>query len=76
MIYITKFSICLSFIYRYSQTFNVVSSCHAADVPSVRDFVSNSRNHVRIMVATAFVIRARSFSRLAETDRTNTLPLT
>jgi len=36
-LYITKWSICVSTIYRYSQLFNVVFSCHAADVPSVSD---------------------------------------
>jgi len=37
----------LSFIYRYSQLLNVVSSCLAADVPFVNSFVSNPVNHVR-----------------------------
>jgi len=41
MIYITKCSIYLNFIHRYSQLFVVVSSCHGADVPSVSDFVPN-----------------------------------
>ena len=49
MTYIKKCSIYLSFIYRYSQLFSVVSSCNAADVPSVSDFVPNPMNHVRIM---------------------------
>jgi len=48
VLYIKKCSICLNFIYRYSQVFFVASSCHAADVPSVRDFVPNHMNHVRI----------------------------
>jgi len=48
MVYITKCRACLSFIYRYSQAFNVVSSCHAANVPSVSDFVPNPMNHIRI----------------------------
>jgi len=48
MIYITKYSIYLNFIYRYSQVLNVVSSCPAADVPSVSDFVPYPMNHVRI----------------------------
>jgi hypothetical protein len=43
-----KCSICLSFICRYSRVFNVGSSCHAADVPSVSDFVPNPMNLVRI----------------------------
>jgi len=46
--YITKCGVCLSVIYRYSQLFNVVSSFHAADVPSVSDFVPNPMNHVHI----------------------------
>ena len=33
MIHITKCSIYFSFIYRYSELFNVVCSHHAADVP-------------------------------------------
>ena len=41
MIYITKCSTFLSFIYRYSQLFIRVSWYHAADVPSLRDFVPN-----------------------------------
>ena len=48
MLFITKCSTYLSFISRYSQVFNVVSSCHAADVPSVSDFVPNPMNHVRM----------------------------
>jgi hypothetical protein len=48
MIYITKCSICLNFIYRYSQVLNVVFSYHAADGPTVRDFVQNPMNHIRI----------------------------
>jgi hypothetical protein len=35
-------------MYRYSQMFNLVFSCHAADVPSLSDFVPNPMNHVRI----------------------------
>ena len=48
MIYITKCSVCLNFICRNSQVLNVVSSCHAADVPFVSDFVPHPMNHVRI----------------------------
>jgi hypothetical protein len=48
MIYITKFRIYLSFIYRYSQVFNVVSSCHVVDVPSVNYFVPNPMNHAHV----------------------------
>jgi len=48
MIYITKCSIYLNFICKYSQVFNVVSSCHVVDVPSVSDFVPKPMNHVRI----------------------------
>jgi hypothetical protein len=48
MIYITKCSVCLSFIHRYSQVFNVVSLCHSAVVPSLSDFVPNPMNHVCI----------------------------
>ena len=48
MIYITQCNVCLSFIYRYAQMFNVVSSCHAADVPSVSNFIANPMNHVCI----------------------------
>jgi len=44
----TKCSVCLNFIYRYSQVFNMVFSCHATDVPSVSDFVPNPMNHVRV----------------------------
>jgi hypothetical protein len=47
MIYITKCSIGLSFVSRYSQMFNAVSPCHAADVPPVSDFVPNPMNHAR-----------------------------
>jgi hypothetical protein len=59
-----KIQYLLSFIYRYSQMLNVVSSCHAADVPTVRDFVQNRTNHNRL-TATASVILARSSSKLA-----------
>jgi len=76
MIYIKKSSICLSFIHRYSQVFSLVSLCHAADVPSVSDFVPNPMNHVRITVATASVIHACSSSKLAGRGGTNTLSLT
>jgi hypothetical protein len=47
-LYITKCTKCLNFIYRHSQVFNVVSSYHAADVPSLSDFNPNSMNHVRV----------------------------
>jgi hypothetical protein len=48
MIHITKYSTSLSFIYRYSRVFDVVSSCHAVDVRSVSDFIPNPMNHVHI----------------------------
>jgi len=48
MIYITKFSVCLSFIYRYSQLFVVVFSCRAADIPCLNGFVPNPLSYVRI----------------------------
>ena len=48
MIYITKCSICLSFIHRYSQMFSVVLPCHLAVVPPVSNFNPNPMNHVHI----------------------------
>ena len=51
---------CLSFIYRYSQVFNVVSTCHAADVPPVIDFFQKSA----FMLATAAVINSHSSTKL------------
>jgi len=63
--YVTKCSICLGFIYRYSQLFNVVSSCHSADVPSVSDFVPNPMNHARFNGCTDSVICASSSFHLA-----------
>ena len=45
-IYISQCSVCLCVIHRYSQLFNVVTSCHMADVPSVSIFIPNSINHV------------------------------
>jgi hypothetical protein len=51
----------------------VVSSCHAADVPFVRDFESNPVNHVCIYGRPASIIHARSSSRVAERDGTKTL---
>jgi hypothetical protein len=48
MIYITKYNVGLSFIYRYSQPFSVDSSCHAAGVSSVSDSFPNPMNHVHI----------------------------
>jgi hypothetical protein len=55
MTYITKCSVCLSYIYRYSQVFSVVSLCHAADVPSVSDFVPNPMTHIHTYGRTASV---------------------
>ena len=63
-------------IYRYSQVFNAVSSCHAADVPSVSDLIPNSMNHVHTMFATVSVIRARNSSKLEGRSGTKTLSLT
>jgi hypothetical protein len=74
MIYNTKCSLFLSFIYTYSQVFNMVSSCHVADVPFLSDFFQNPINHVQ--VATASVISARSSSKLAGRGGTITLSLT
>ena len=39
---IRKCSIFSSFVYRYSQLFNLVSSCHAADGPFINEFVPNT----------------------------------
>jgi hypothetical protein len=66
MAYTTKCSICLSFIHTYSQVFNMVSSCQAADVPSVSDFVPDSMVTSASMVAATSSIRARSCSNLQE----------
>ena len=65
MIYITKCNICLSFIYRYSQVFIMVSSCHVADVPTVEISSKILWIMSTSMVATASVIRAHSTSKLA-----------
>ena len=54
-----------SFIYRYSQLFNVVSSYHTADAPTASGFVPDPMNYVRIYGRNRFVIRARNSSRLA-----------
>jgi hypothetical protein len=55
-----KCSVCLSFICRYSRVFYVVSSRHAADVPSVSDFVPNPMNHVRIWGPNRFCYPSRA----------------
>jgi len=47
-VYITKCNVGLSFIFRYSQVFNVVFSCQAADIQPVSDFVPGPMNHVHI----------------------------
>jgi hypothetical protein len=76
VIYITKCSLYLNFIYIYSQVFSVVSSCHAVDAPSVSDYVPNPMNRVRVMVATTSVICARSSFTLAGIGGTKPLSLT
>ena len=65
-----KYSVCFSFIYRYSQLFNVVSSCHTADVTSVSDFVPNPMNHVRVYAHNRSVIRVPSSPKLSGRSET------
>lgn len=67
----------LKFFYRYSQVFNVVFSCQAADVSSVSDFILNPVNHVLIYDCNCLCyIQARSSSKLARRVGTKTLSLT
>jgi hypothetical protein len=65
MIYIIKCSICLRFIYRDSRVFNVVSSYHTADVPSVSDSISKPMKISASLVTTDSVIKAHSSSKLS-----------
>jgi len=53
----------------------MVSSCHAADVPSVSDFVPNPESCPHLWPQ-PLVIRARSSSKLAGRIGTSTLSLT
>jgi hypothetical protein len=76
VIYITKFSIFLSFIYRYSQMFSEVSSCHAADVPSLSDFVPNPTNHVQIYGRKRFCCPCPQFFQTCKKRWNKTLSLT
>ena len=57
---IIKWSVCLSFICRDSKVFNVVSSCHMADVPSLSDFIPKPMKISASLVTTASVISAQS----------------
>ena len=66
---------CLSVIYRYSQVSNAVFSCHAADAPSVSEFIPNSMNHVHTMLVTVSVIRARNSSKLERRSGIKTLSI-
>jgi len=66
----------LSFIYRDSKVFNVVSSYHAANVPSVRDFVPKLIKISTSLVTTASVISAHSPSILPGRGGRKTLCLT
>jgi hypothetical protein len=65
----------LSFIYRDSKVFNVVSSCHAADVPSVSDFVPKPTKISTSLVRTASVTSAHSSSILSGRGGRKTLCL-
>ena len=48
-IYISQNAVLFKFYLQiFTQVFNVVSSCHAADVPSVSDFIPNPMNYLRI----------------------------
>jgi hypothetical protein len=64
------------FYLQISQLFNVVSLCHATDVPSLSDFLPYTVNHVRIYGRNRSVIRAGSFSKLAGKGGTKPLSLT
>jgi hypothetical protein len=49
MIYITKCSVSFSFISRYSQLLgNVVSSCHATNVPPASHIVPNPESYPKL----------------------------
>ena len=76
MTYITKCNVFLIFIYRYTQLFNVVSSCHTADVPSVSNFIPNPTNHVCIYGCNHFRYPCPQFFQLAGRGGTKTLSLT
>jgi hypothetical protein len=73
--YITKCSICVGSIYRYSQLFSVVAPCHTAGVPSVSDFVPNPMNHSCFNGCTDSVICACSSSHLAGRGGAKTLSM-
>ena len=49
------------FIYRYSEVFNMVSSCYAADVPSASCFVPNPMSHVSISGRNRFSYPCQQF---------------
>lgn len=56
--------------------FNVVSSCHAADVPSISDFVPKPMKLSASLVTTASIFSAHSSSKLSGRGGSKTLCLT
>jgi hypothetical protein len=76
MVYIETCRRYLIFICRYLYVYNVVSSCHAADVIAVSDFVPNPTNYVRIYGHSCFSYRCLHIFKICRKGWNKTLSLT